>query len=83
MTKPPASLPTRIAGRAREDAASKWRDHRRNCPTCDNAARARRPRGMCDRGRGLNLDYAQADSDYRANTTADAAPNPDQGGLWA
>lgn len=82
MTGAPASLPTRIAARAREDAAGRWRDHRRNCPTCDNAARARRPRGLCARGRELNLDYAQADADYRANKAADEAPDPNQVTLW-
>lgn len=82
MTAAPASLPTRIAARAREDAAQRWRDHRKSCPTCDKAARERRPRGLCERGLGLNLDYAQADTDYRRNRRADAQPNPDQGAIW-
>jgi hypothetical protein len=78
-----ASLPTRIAARAREDAAGKWRDHRKSCPVCDKATRERRPRGLCGRGRALNLDYAQATADYQENRRADAAPDPNQGELWA
>lgn len=73
-----ASLSTREAAAVREDCARKWRDHRQSCVKCEKAARSRRPREMCDRGRALNSDRAQAEADYRKERDADKQPNPDQ-----
>jgi hypothetical protein len=76
-----ASLPTREASRAASDAAEAWRDHRKSCVKCERAARSRRPREMCDRGRKLNADRAAADQTHREEKAKDKIPNPNQGAL--
>ena len=68
----------RAALRAREIA---WTGHKRHCPACCGAARARNWAGLCDRGLIVHDELRAARADLERERQADAEPITGQGML--
>lgn len=63
------------------EAGRAWRVHQASCPTCQHAARIRRPGDRCEAGRDLWRAWRAADTERARNVEADRQPGPGQSPL--
>lgn len=63
-------------------AGTCWYGHRRDCPQCVTAQRARKPDRMCDAGRPLYAAHRQAEAELARQIELDKQPTPGQETLW-
>jgi hypothetical protein len=74
------SWETTEARAAAREADRDWREHKRSCPVCDSAQRARKPAAMCAAGSDLyrDRDRAETAAEVPRQRELDRQPIPDQ-----
>lgn len=76
------SIETTLARTQAMHAGVRWHGHRRDCPRCVTAQRARKPDQMCVAGVSLYQAHREAEAELTRQIELDQQPIPGQEGLF-
>jgi hypothetical protein len=76
------SMQTTLARAAASHAESEWKLHRRACPRCTRASRARQWDDLCRFGEPMRADMQAEQRKLAESRQLDKLPSPDQAPLF-
>ena len=76
------SIETTLARAQAMHAGTCWYDHRRDCPQCVTAQRARKPYRLCTAGAPLYAAHRQAEADLTRHIKLDKQPMAGQEAMF-